>query len=318
MNLLIIGDPKGTHSMCALKKYVPENIWVWENDPRHIYTINQINDRINVTQDLQELVNKNMKFDVVIGNPPYSDRSGNTSKSKDLDDKFTLISTQIADKVKLIVRSKHFTNSKSSFRQKLFASGHLVSIVRLPDNTFPVIQNTETCVITWDVNHSGPTSITYKDGTVVNRVLTKDTVIKLDNPDFVESVENNLSDRWIRGKLNRNKIIAGDSPMVEICGTGDTPVVTYIAQGLEKTAANSYGVVINVAAEWGSLGKVLLKPYEASISSSVMCLTTNTQEEAIQLQNYLLSDEVKKLVKSNMPSFHPTKDLFKKIPSPFN
>ena len=39
MLLLIIGDPKGTHVMTALDKgYKPENIWVWENDSRHIYT----------------------------------------------------------------------------------------------------------------------------------------------------------------------------------------------------------------------------------------------------------------------------------------
>ena len=68
MNLLIIGDPKGTHSMCALKKYSPEDIWVWENDPRHIYTINQIDDKINVVENLNGL---DMNFTYGIGNPPY-------------------------------------------------------------------------------------------------------------------------------------------------------------------------------------------------------------------------------------------------------
>ena len=29
---LIIGDPAGTHSLTALRKYEPEDIWVWEND----------------------------------------------------------------------------------------------------------------------------------------------------------------------------------------------------------------------------------------------------------------------------------------------
>ena len=67
--LLIIGDPKGTHSLSALRKYRAEDITVWENDSRHIYTIKQIDDRINVVTDLDEC--KGMKFSVVIGNPPY-------------------------------------------------------------------------------------------------------------------------------------------------------------------------------------------------------------------------------------------------------
>lgn len=82
MKLLIIGDPKGTHSMCALKKYAPEDIWIWENDSRHIYTIKQINARINVTNDLQELEDKGMRFDVVIGNPPFQDGSNKDKASR--------------------------------------------------------------------------------------------------------------------------------------------------------------------------------------------------------------------------------------------
>ena len=105
--------------------------------------------------------------------------------------------------------------------------------------------------------------------------------------------------------------------MVEICGTGETPVITKVAPDSETTARNSYGVVINVAAEWGSLGKVMIKPFDASISSSVMCLTTDTLGEAEQLREYLLSDEVKEIVRLNMASFHPTKSLFAKIRSPF-
>ena len=71
MTLLIIGDPKGTASITALRIYPPEDIWVWENDPRHIYTINQIDGRINVITVIEELIAKGMKFDVIIANPPY-------------------------------------------------------------------------------------------------------------------------------------------------------------------------------------------------------------------------------------------------------
>ena len=68
--LLIVGDPRGNHSLAAIRKYPAEAITVWEH-PDNFYTIKQIDSRINVTTDLQELVDKDMHFDVVIGNPPY-------------------------------------------------------------------------------------------------------------------------------------------------------------------------------------------------------------------------------------------------------
>jgi len=67
--LLIIGDPKGTASLSALRSYSAENITVWENDSRHIYTIKKISDRINVTTDIDSLAK--MHFTQTIGNPPY-------------------------------------------------------------------------------------------------------------------------------------------------------------------------------------------------------------------------------------------------------
>ena len=80
MTLLIIGDPKGTASITALRIYPPEDIWVWENDPRHIYTINQIDGRINVITVIEELIAKGMKFDVIIANPPYQSGKKNGMK----------------------------------------------------------------------------------------------------------------------------------------------------------------------------------------------------------------------------------------------
>lgn len=256
-----------------------------------------------------------MNFTVSIGNPPYSDRSGDSSKSPDLDSKFIEKSMGMADRVTMIIRSKHFTSPSSKFRKKLFAGGHLRSIKVLPDNTF-AIQNTETCIIDWDASYSGPCRVTYNDGTIVERNLTIDTVIKLNNPNYVAEVDNNLAHRWVRGKLNRNKMIDGPSPVVEVCGSGETPVIKNCQSGQEDIARNTHGVVINVAADWGSLGHIMVKPYNAAISSSVMCLITQTEEEAIYLREYLTSDNIKEIVKLNMPSFHPTKELFKKIADP--
>tara|TARA_Y100001972_G_C7650539_1_gene327097 strand:+ start:852 stop:1880 length:1029 start_codon:yes stop_codon:yes gene_type:complete len=66
--LLIVGDPKGVHSKISLLKYKPQKMWVWDNDPRHFYTIRQIDARINLVNDLDF---NDMHFSQCISNPPY-------------------------------------------------------------------------------------------------------------------------------------------------------------------------------------------------------------------------------------------------------
>ena len=66
--LLIVGDPRGNHTLAALKKYSPESITVWEHPDNH-YTIHQLCDRINVIDDIDKL--SDMRFNATIGNPPY-------------------------------------------------------------------------------------------------------------------------------------------------------------------------------------------------------------------------------------------------------
>jgi len=75
--LLIVGDPTGLHSLSSIKRgWKPENIWVWEDDPTHLYAIKQIDARINLVEDIDILIEKKMKklmkkFTLGIGNPPY-------------------------------------------------------------------------------------------------------------------------------------------------------------------------------------------------------------------------------------------------------
>ncbi len=319
--LLIVGDPVGSHSQTAIENGVnPENITVWENNPRFSFAVECIDGRIDIMLDdtyLTKLSECSMDFDYCIGNPPYSDRSnGVEGGCIQLDNRFLDRCMELADSGSLIIRSKHFMNPKSKFRRDLFASKRLTSIVRCSDDTFPSILNTETCIVSWSLSHNEPCAVTFADGTVNNIILNEETLIKLTNSDFKYSVDNNLAHRWVRGKLSRRNIIEGTQPMVEVLGKGNNPVIVNIQPGQEMRGCNTYGVMMNHAAQWGALGKIMIKPYSASVSGSIILLTTDSEDEAIRLKAYLETDEVKQLVKDNMPSFHPNKDLFSKIVDP--
>lgn len=264
-----------------------------------------------------------MHFDVVTGNPPYSDRSGvdgggGGGCSKDLDDKFFIESMKISDYVSLIIRAKHFTKERSKFKKMLFESGNLVSIEYLHEDMFKSIQNTATCIVTWNKNYKGPCKVKFKDGRVIEQKLKSTDVIIADNPTIIEQVEHNLAWRYLNGKLYRNKIAEiedpNGAPLVEICGDGDSPVIRYVKRGYEEAGRNQHGVVMNINASWGGLGKVMIKPYEASLTFNVVCLKTSSEKESILLKEYLESQPIKDIVTKTMASFHPTKQLFKSIP----
>ena len=252
----------------------------------------------------------------IVGNLPFSDRSSDSTNSANLDSKIFLQNIQVADYVTDIIRSKHFNNPKSTFRKKLFSSGKIKELEYLSESYFPTINHTETCVVVYDANHSGDTKITYKDGNVVYRKLDKDSLIKFDNPNFSAEIPSyNMQHRWVRGKLNTNKMIQGDVPMVHTMGNkGKDLIITHVQKDSRNMLMDTHGVIMNSAAERGSLGKIDIKPYSYAISGSIVCLVTKSEDESIRLKEYLQSVDIAKIVKDNKLSAPNTKALFARIP----
>lgn len=125
MKILIIGDPDGLHSMIALEKYRPEDITVWEDQPTHVASIHAICDKIVVTDNLDLITD--MRFDKVIGNPPYGNRAS-------LAIRFLNKSLELSDTVDMILP---LSFKKASIQNSVDRYAECVYEEELPDNTFP-------------------------------------------------------------------------------------------------------------------------------------------------------------------------------------
>jgi len=266
--------------------------------------------------------NPQMKFDVIVGNPPYSDTGnvkGATSGgcSKGLDNQFFEKSIEIADRVSFIIRSKYFAKKSSVFRRKLFSSGKLVEITALSPSVFPTISLTETCIVTYDKGHRGPTRVTFQDGVVRDIVLESDTCIKLTNPDYQSDAPNNLAARHLMGEVGLNMMEGGECPMILTCnGKSKQIEVRLVADRFHVCGLNEHGVVMNRVYGGKGLGRVFVKPYDHSISRSAVMLRTSSVEESERLRDYLLSEEVQDLVIKNKISNVHSKELFRTISDP--
>ena len=156
MKLSIIGDPSGLHSLCAIKRqgYAPEDITIWENDSRHIYAINQIDDRINVTTDRESLTN--MHFTHTIGNPPYL---------KNIHLEFLLMALNNSDNVSLIHPAGWLDRTTKDIEKQVknALKGRVKKLKFFNGNhVFAPAQFAAPLVITYAAkNHVGPIEVEY-------------------------------------------------------------------------------------------------------------------------------------------------------------
>ena len=89
-----------------------------------------------------------------------------------------------------------------------------------------------------------------------------------------------------------------------------------VDESQHRSCVNQHGVIMNdkYGGTEKSFGAVYVKEYEHSISGSAICLKTNSVEESERLREYLLSEDVQRLVRLNKISNVNSKELFKTIP----
>ena len=156
--LLIASDPTGSASHQSIQSgWAPEDITVWELDARHAHAVSRISDKIDIILDdnSHSVLNSiDMKYDLVMGNPPYL---------KNLHLKFLLKSLQISDSVNLIHPAGWlFRETKSIERQvKDALKGRVKKLVLFNGNTtFDGTEFACPLVRTYAVkSHTGPIEV---------------------------------------------------------------------------------------------------------------------------------------------------------------
>ena len=123
MTYLVLGDPSAVAAHYLLEQGIPaSDITVWEDTRKGQSELELTG--VTVTSDLDTLMG--LRFDVVIGNPPYG-------KNANLAIQFLNKASELSDDIRLVLPR---TLRKPSAINRLNPHLHLVSDVTCPDNTF--------------------------------------------------------------------------------------------------------------------------------------------------------------------------------------
>ena len=267
-----------------------------------------------------------MKFDVIVGNPPYQSKEGNegSTNSADLYAKFIDKCLEISrDYVALVVPSAWSGARDSKLKELLFERHQCSHFNTHGKKWFPVEMNT--CWFITQKDRKGSTIVSDACNNSMELVLSRNSVItknlrglKLVSNLREWAAQGNLGNRWLRGKLNLNDLDGlgrGKTPFIKAVGTKEGQLdIQSIPKGAESCGLGLYKLVIPNVSSSDAIGNIKIATPEMVGGHSVVFLTGKNNQEVVKLKAYLESKLVQFLVASIKISTPNSKNLFELIP----
>ncbi len=302
-----------------------ENIFFLDEGQKHA-TMDSIKREVIIEADMipeQNILNinevKKMKFDFVVGNPPWgaNNNNGSTNGTK-LYESIVSISVDVCKTggvISMIIPSKFAITKNSKFAKMV----HDVGIIEIHDFGKSRFANVNKACLNLllhkGVNRNGKFKVISENGEVSER----NEVFMCISNGGLTTTGKSFGDLWIRGKKKRSELIRTENGIVvvETVNGQDGPLLTAtIDPKSECTGLGIWKVVINNFNNHDSIGPIKISPPDQAICFSVVGFPCESEEQAKNYVEYLKSDFVSELYRTIPKSTANSKTVFSFIPLP--
>jgi len=253
-----------------------------------------------------------MKFDIVIGNPPYQLNNSDSSNTTALYDKFYYIAKEVSKQyISFVIPYEWTKRNNSKFKKEMFDSGVLSKLNVHTRQEFKGIQKV-TCDFLVDLKKTSKEVEVSTNKGLDNTLTLSSESLLLNNLTLLEKPSTGLDLLWKRGTTSISELSEkGKYPVVYSLG-GKKPI-KILYSDTETTGLGKWKVAVSNLGGIGNIGAVKILPPEYAHNYSIVSFAVGSESEAVDLQKYLTSENIRELVQNAKGSTPNSKSIFSYI-----
>ena len=272
---------------------------------------------------------KDMKFDVVIMNPPFQDITSDSTNTTSLDTQFIQKAYNLSSQYVVSISSASWSSKSSNkFKNWILSLKQLELFKDIPSKVFDIAL--PTCYFVINKNHNSKiTTVISSTGYKTHQnTLEQQNIFRYNSKEEFEIFNilqpyttNSISYLWSRNNIKRNNPLITPSPtpesvpMIDSVGrSGKDMIIKHHPNTIPTTNFDKWKVVMGNLGSYTSFGNLKIAPPNTNTSFAVVSLGVNTKQQVINLYNYLCSDLVYFIISKNKLTTPNTKSILKNIP----